>query len=261
MRKLYSGKKAVPHDAPMESAHKTPAMKPSLAGLRGDLQGLADPERAKILLRFFKTGKAQYGEGDVFLGITVPLQRALAKKYCHLALKDIKRLLLSEVHECRLVALLILTIQFKKADEGNRRKIVDFYLSNTGRINNWDLVDLSAERILGDYLISKDKSVLYSLARSQDIWERRIAVMATFAFIKENVFEHTLLIGKMLLHDNHDLIHKAVGWMLREIGKRDLKSEEAFLERHHRSMPRTMLRYAIERFAPDRRRYWMARQD
>ena len=233
-------------------------MKISSGQVRTALQQAADPERAKILSRFFKTGKGQYGEGDVFLGITVPEQRVIAKKYRDLPLKDIEKLLLSETHEHRLVALLILMIQYKKTDDRGRLEIVDFYLCHTGRINNWDLVDLSAEKILGDYLYEKDKAVLYGLAGSQNLWEKRIAIMTTFAFIKKNVFEHTLRIAEMLLNDRHDLIHKAVGWMLREIGKRDLKSEEEFLEKHHRSMPRTMLRYAVERFAPDRKRYWMS---
>ena len=233
-------------------------MKISSGRVRTALQQAADPERAKILSRFFKTGKGQYGEGDVFLGITVPEQRVIAKKYRDLPLKDIEKLLLSETHEHRLVALLILMIQYKKTDDRGRLEIVDFYLRHTGRINNWDLVDLSAEKILGDYLYEKDKAVLYGLAGSQNLWEKRIAIMTTFAFIKKNVFEHTLRIAEMLLNDRHDLIHKAVGWMLREIGKRDLKSEEEFLEKHHRSMPRTMLRYAVERFAPDRKRYWMS---
>ncbi len=233
-------------------------MKISSGQVRIALQQAADPERAKILSRFFKTGKGQYGEGDVFLGITVPEQRVIAKKYRDLPLKDIEKLLLSEPHEHRLVALLILMIQYKKTDDRGRLEIVDFYLCHTGRINNWDLVDLSAEKILGDYLYGKDKAVLYRLAGSQNLWEKRIAIMTTFAFIKKNVFDHTLRIAEMLLNDRHDLIHKAVGWMLREIGKRDLKSEEEFLEKHHRSMPRTMLRYAVERFAPDRKRYWMS---
>jgi 3-methyladenine DNA glycosylase AlkD len=233
-------------------------MKISSGRVRTALQQAADPERAKILSRFFKTGKGQYGEGDVFLGITVPEQRVIAKKYRDLPLKDIEKLLLSETHEHRLVALLILMIQYKKTDDRGRLEIVDFYLRHTGRINNWDLVDLSAEKILGDYLYEKDKAVLYGLAGSQNLWEKRIAIMTTFAFIKKNVFEHTLRIAEKLLSDRHDLIHKAVGWMLREIGKRDLKSEEEFLEKHHRSMPRTMLRYAVERFAPDRKRYWMS---
>ena len=233
-------------------------MKISSGQVRTALQQAADPERAKILSRFFKTGKGQYGEGDVFLGITVPEQRVIAKEYRDLPLKDIENLLLSETHEHRLVALLILMIQYKKTDDRGRLEIADFYLCHTGRINNWDLVDLSAEKILGDYLYGKDKAVLYRLAGSQNLWEKRIAIMTTFAFIRKNVFEHTLRIAEMLLNDRHDLIHKAVGWMLREIGKRDLKSEEEFLEKHHRSMPRTMLRYAVERFAPDRKRYWMS---
>jgi len=246
------------HDA-LGRSEKALPMETSLGQLKAELQSLADPERARILSRFFKTGKGQYGEGDVFLGITVPGQRSVAKRYHALSFKDIEKLLFSKTHEHRLAALLILVIQYKKADDRSRRKIIDFYLSHTGRINNWDLVDLSAEKILGDYLVDKDKAVLYRLAQSRNLWERRMAIIATFAFIKNNAFEDTLRIAEMLLDDHHDLIHKAAGWMLREIGKRDLKSEEEFLQEHHGSMPRTMLRYAIERFGPDRRRYWMSR--
>jgi 3-methyladenine DNA glycosylase AlkD len=246
------------YDTP-RGTEKAPAMETSLGQLKAELQRLADPERARILSGFFKTGKGQYGEGDVFLGITVPAQRSVAKRYYALSLKDVEKLLVSRTHEHRLAALLILVIQYKKADDQSRRQIIDFYLSHTRRINNWDLVDLSAEKILGDYLFEKDKAVLYTLAQSRNLWERRIAIIATFAFIKRNVFEDTLRIAEMLLDDQHDLIHKASGWMLREIGKRDLKSEEEFLKKHHGSMPRTMLRYAIERFGPDRRRYWMSR--
>jgi 3-methyladenine DNA glycosylase AlkD len=236
-----------------------PARGASFRQIKAELQRLADPGRAGILSRFFKTGKGQYGEGDVFLGITVPGQRSVAKRYHTLPLKDVDKLLASSTHEHRLTALLILVIQYKKADEYQRRKIIDFYLSHTGRINNWDLVDLSAEKILGDYLIEKDKSVLYTLAQSRNLWERRIAIIATFAFIKKNLFDDTLRIAEKLLNDDHDLIHKAAGWMLREIGKRDLSAEEGFLKKHHRAMPRTMLRYAIEHFEPQKRRYWMAR--
>lgn len=232
----------------------------TLDNLKSDLQGLADPEKAAILSRFFKTGKGQYGEGDIFLGIVVPNQRALAKKYEGLLLKDIRKLLSSEIHEHRLVALLILVDKFKKADETGREKIVGFYLKNTKHINNWDLVDLSAPNIPGEYLMDKDRTVLYRLARSKNIWERRISVMATFAFIKNRDFEDTLRISELLLKDNHDLIHKAVGWMLREVGKRDVKAEEDFLKEHYRLMPRTMLRYAVERFDETKKRFFLNRR-
>jgi len=225
-----------------------------LTQLKEDMEILADPEKAKILSRFFKTGKGQYGEGDIFLGIVVPKQRAVAKKYAGLPLRDIGRLLASTIHEHRLVALLILVNTYKKADEEDREKIADFYMKHTKHINNWDLVDLSAPNILGEYLSDKERTVLYRLARSKNLWERRIAIMSTLAFIKNNDFRDTMRIAELLLRDSHDLIHKAVGWMLREVGKRDLKTEEDFLERHCRLMPRTMLRYAIERFDEEKRK-------
>ncbi len=231
-----------------------------LTKLKEDMEKLADLEKAKILSRFFKTGKGQYGEGDIFLGIMVPQQRAIARKYEGLPLKDIRKLLSSKIHEHRLVALLILVNTFKKASAINREKIADFYLKQTKNINNWDLVDLSAPNILGEYLLDKDRTVLYRLAGSNNLWERRISVMATFAFIKENDYEDTLRISELLLHDNHDLIHKAVGWMLREIGKRDFKAEENFLQEHYTVMPRTMLRYAVERFDQKKKRLFLKRQ-
>lgn len=224
----------------------------------GELSGAANPEKAEILSRFFKTGKGQYGEGDVFLGITVPVQRRIAKKYSGLELPDLERLLSSKIHEHRLVSLLILVEKFRKGDEALREEIVRFYLDHTGQVNNWDLVDLSAEKILGEYLAGrKDKALLSRLARSGNLWERRIAIMATFAFIKRNRFDETLRVAGILLPDPHDLIHKAVGWMLREVGKRDMEKEESFLRKYHGKMPRTMLRYAVERFDEGRRKYWL----
>ncbi len=228
-----------------------------LSQLQDDLQTLADPEKAKILSRFFKTGKGQYGEGDVFLGIVVPKQRTVAKKYSGLPLRDIGRLLTGEIHEHRLVALIILANAYKNADTEDRERIVDFYLRQARNINNWDLVDLSAPNILGEYLLDKDRTVLYRLAGSKNLWERRIAIMSTFAFIRKNDFKDTLRISELLLNDSHDLIHKAVGWMLREVGKRDLKSEEDFLERHYSLMPRTMLRYAVEKFGAEKRKMFL----
>lgn len=221
------------------------------------METLADPEKAAILSRFFKTGKGQYGEGDIFLGVMVPGQRRIAKKYETLSLKDIRKLLSSKIHEHRLVALIILVNQYKKGDEHDRDKIVDFYLRYSKYINNWDLVDLSAPNIPGEYLLNKDRAVLYRLARSKNLWERRIAIMSTFAFIRKNDFEDALRISALLLHDDHDLIHKAVGWMLREVGKRDFKAEEDFLKEHYRVMPRTMLRYAVERFDQTKKRLFM----
>lgn len=225
--------------------------------IKNDLQECANPEKAKILSGFFKTGKGQYGEGDIFLGITVPEQRRIARKYSALSLRGLRALLSSRIHEHRLVALLILTEQYRKGDNGNKKEIFDFYLGKTRHINNWDLVDLSAPNILGDHLLDKDRSVLCQLAESESLWERRMAIMATFAFIKRNDFEDTLRVSTLLLHDTHDLIHKAVGWMLREIGKRDRKTEEEFLRKHCREMPRTMLRYAIERFDEEKRNAYL----
>lgn len=228
--------------------------------LKTDLKALANPEKAKILSGFFKTGKGEYGEGDIFLGVMVPEQRRVAGKYRDLPLSDVEKLLNSKVHEHRLVALLILVSRFGKGDEEGKKEIVDFYLSHKKRINNWDLVDLSAPKILGEYLLEKDKTVLYRLARSEGLWERRIAVMSTFAFIARGRFDDALAIAELLVGDGQDLIHKAVGWMLREIGKRDVKTEEVFLEKHAAVMPRTMLRYAVERFEEKRRKRWMTRQ-
>lgn len=220
----------------------------SLEELRQTIKKSANPAQAKILSRFFKTGKGEYGEGDEFLGIKVPISRSIAKQFKDLALTEIQELLNSPIHEERLIALFILIEHFKKADEHTKKIIFNFYLRNTKRVNNWDLVDISAERIIGVYLLDKDKSMLFKLARSKKLWERRIAIMSTFHFIKNGNYETTLAIVDMLLKDEHDLIHKAVGWMLREIGNRNLKVEETYLEKHYKIMPRTMLRYAIEKF-------------
>jgi len=224
-----------------------------LEQLKKELEDLADIEQAKNLQRFFKTGKGQYGEGDVFLGIKVPIQRGVASKY-NLSFEDIQKLLDSEIHEERLVGLLIL-IRNKNKEGGFR-----FYLKNTKRINNWDLVDLSAPNIVGDFLLEKSKEVLYELARSENLWEKRIAIISCFAFIKNNQFDDALAIAEILLNDSHDLIHKAVGWMLREIGKRDLEVEEGFLKKNYDSIPRTTLRYAIERFEEEKRRKYLKRK-
>lgn len=228
--------------------------------VKKELQKLSNPKQAKILQRFFKTGKGEYGEGDVFLGIKVGPKRTMAKKYATvLSISETEKLLHSKIHEYRLVALLILMEKYKKADDAGKKKIFDFYLANTKHINNWDLVDLSAANIVGDYLmgISSRRNILYKLAKSKDLWERRISIISTHAFIKNNSFEDTLKISEMLLHDKHDLIHKAVGWMLREVGKRDQPAEEKFLKRHYKTMPRTMLRYAIERFNDKKRKFYM----
>lgn len=220
----------------------------SLEELRQTIKKSANPAQAKILSRFFKTGRGEYGEGDEFLGIKVPISRSIAKQFKDLTLTEIQELLNSPIHEERLIALFILIEHFKKADEHTKKIIFNFYLRNTKRVNNWDLVDISAERIIGVYLLDKDNNVLFKLARSKNLWEKRIAIMSTFHFIKNGNYETTLAIADMLLKDEHDLIHKAVGWMLREIGNRNLKVEETYLEKHYKIMPRTMLRYAIEKF-------------
>jgi 3-methyladenine DNA glycosylase AlkD len=227
----------------------------TLADARAELARLADPAKANVLQRFFKTGKSQYGEGDVFMGVTVPRSRQVATKYAGITLEDVKGLLYSKIHEERLVALLILVRKSKADLEGVAR----FYINNISQVNNWDLVDLSAPRILGPYLEGRDRSILYRLAASDKLWERRIAIIATQHFIRKDDFADTLKISEMLLADGHDLMHKAVGWMLREVGKRDLAVEEAFLQRHWKNMPRTALRYAIERFPEEKRRAYMAR--
>lgn len=230
-------------------------------GLRAELRGKADPKKAKLLGRFFKTGKGEYGEGDVFLGgISVPEQRKIAKKYRDLDLSEIQKLLESRYHEERCTALMILTGQFNKGNNWLKNEIYRFYLRNTKHVSNWDLVDTSADKIVGAYLEDKDKSVLYKLARSRNLWERRVAVMATFYYIKLGKAEETLKIARILLSDKEDLIHKAVGWMLREIGKRcGEEAEEKFLREYYRTMPRTMLRYAIERFPEEKRRKYLFR--
>ena len=221
------------------------------------LRRLGNKERAEVSRRYFKTGPGEYGEGDIFLGIPVPELRKLAKTYRHLTLKDTTKLLQSPIHEERLLALLILIHIFPAGDESIKREIFDLYLNNTRYINNWDLVDTSAQYIAGAFLFHKDKKVLYRLAKSEDLWERRIAIMSTFHFIRQNAFSETLKIAEILIADREDLIHKAVGWMLREVGKRNLKIEEQFLKLYYKKMPRTMLRYAIEKFPKARRRRYL----
>jgi 3-methyladenine DNA glycosylase AlkD len=220
------------------------------------LIALGNKAQAAISQRFFKTGPGEYGEGDIFLGIKVPVLRKLAKEYFDLPLTEVKPILGSKYHEIRLLSLFILVDQFSKGDQKKKKRIYELYLKNTGFINNWDLVDSSAHHIVGPYLIDKSKALLAELAQSDLLWERRIAIMSTFHYIKNDKFSDTLRIAEMLLSDKEDLIHKAVGWMLREIGKRHLPSEETFLKKHYHNMPRTMLRYAIEKFPkPKRQRY------
>jgi 3-methyladenine DNA glycosylase AlkD len=227
------------------------------ADVKRELRKHADAEKAQLLARFFKTGKGEYGEGDIFLGIVVPHQRAVAKRFKELPLGEVRTLLRSPVHEYRLTALLILTYQFPHADEEGKRRIYEFYLQSTRYVNNWDLIDLSAPNIVGAYLRDKPRLVLRRLARSTSLWERRIAVLATFVFIKQGDVTEAFRIAELLLSDKHDLIHKAVGWMLREIGKRDEKALQDFLRRHAAQMPRTMLRYAVERFPEQQRRHYL----
>jgi 3-methyladenine DNA glycosylase AlkD len=230
----------------------------SLKQIQKDLQRLKNKEKAKILQGFFKTGKGQYGEGDIFLGIIVPLQRKTASNYKDLTLQDIQKLLKSKIHEYRLTALFILIHQYNKADEKKKKKIFNLYLENTNNINNWDLIDLSAPNIVGNYLLDKDRNILYKLANSNSLWEKRISILSTFEFIKNNEYKDTLKISRILLNDNHDLIHKSVGWMLREVGKRvSQQKEEEFLKKHYKNMPRTMLRYAIERFEETKRQSYL----
>jgi len=226
-----------------------------LSELRKELKENADPEQAKNLQRFFKTGKGEYGEGDIFLGIKVPVQRKICKDFTEIDLDEIQELLNSDIHEERMCALFILVSKYKKAE--NKKQIFEFYMKNYNNINNWDLVDLSAPNIPGNYLLDKPKNILYEFANSDNLWKKRIAILSTFAFIKEKKFDDSLKIAELLLNDKHDLIHKAVGWMLREIGKRDKQVEEIFLNKHVSKMPRTMLRYAIEKFPESERKAYL----
>ena len=230
--------------------------------IKDELFSLSDSQKKEFLPRFFKTGKGQYGEGDLFIGVTVPLQRTLVKKYKSLEFAELKKLFKDDYHECRLTALLFVVNMYQKSKDQDRKKqIYEFYMSSLERINNWDLVDLSAPQIVGDYLFDKDRAVLYNLVVDENLWIQRIAILSTFAFIKKSDFSDTLAISKILLHHSHDLIHKAVGWMLREVGNRNLSTELSFLDsldddsQHplYSIMPRTMLRYAIEKFPEDLR--------
>jgi 3-methyladenine DNA glycosylase AlkD len=224
-----------------------------------------NPTQAKLLQGFFKTGIGQYGEGDIFLGIKVPVQRIIAKEFSHIGMEEVQVLLNSKIHEKRMIALFILIMQYKQAGKeknfDKRKEIFYFYLKNYNNINNWDLVDLSAPNIVGDFLLDKkaERKILYDFANSDNLWKKRIAILASFTFIREREFEDSLKISEMLSKDKHDLIHKAVGWMLREIGKRDLEVEEKFLNEdlRYKNMPRTMLRYAIEKFEEGKRKKYL----
>ncbi|MCC7196816.1 DNA alkylation repair protein [Candidatus Peregrinibacteria bacterium] len=224
------------------------------------LMKIADKNKGEFLARFFKTGKGQYSEGDVFLGITVPAQRKVVAEFRALPLDEVGVLLASKYHEFRLTALLILVWQYEKCEDVQlKKRIVDFYLKNRKFVNNWDLVDSSARQVLGDWLLDKDRAILYKFAVSKDLWERRISIIATHRFIMEKDFADTLKICEILMGDRHDLIHKATGWMLREIGKRDPKPLRGFLDKHSKKMPRTMLRYAIEHLTPTLKKKYMSR--
>ncbi|MEJ2610832.1 MAG: DNA alkylation repair protein [Candidatus Thiodiazotropha sp.] len=225
--------------------------------LHKKLQNLADAGIAMHSQRFFKTGKGEYGEGDRFLGIRVPILRQQAKHFQEMPLKEVTNALKSIYHEERLCALLLLVRKFERENERERERIYKLYLNQTRYINNWDLVDSSAHHIVGGYLFERDREPLYRLVASSSLWERRIAIIATFHFIKKDQFQDTVKLSKLLLTDRHDLIHKAVGWMLREVGNRDRKSEEMFLNRYYKKMPRTMLRYAIEKFPEPLRKSYL----
>ena len=229
-----------------------------LKKLDQELKKLAQPKKAEASQRFFKTSKGEYGEGDLFLGVTVPELRKLAKKAKDtFSFNDLQTLLESKFHEKRLLGLITLVLQYEKAERKEQKRFYDFYLRNFKYINNWDLVDTSAPKILGPYLFEKDKKILHQWAKSKNLWKRRIAILTTFYFIRQDHFKETLEISKILLQDPEDLMHKAVGWMLREVGNRDLQEEEKFLKKHYKKMPRTMLRYAIEKFPEKRRKAYL----
>ena len=252
-----SGAKRAP-SRPTAPKAKAANPSPTLAALRADLHELADPEGGEHSQRFFKTGPGQYGEGDKFLGLTVPEMRGLARKYRDIDDAATLELLASSWHEERLVALILLVEGYGRGDEARRKRIHRAYLANTRHINNWDLVDASAGQIVGAHLEARDIALLKRLARSKDLWERRIAIVSTFHFIKQDELRPTLKIAELLLRDSHDLIHKAVGWMLREVGKRDRRVLDGFLKKHYQRMPRTMLRYAIERHPERIRKQYLA---
>lgn len=222
-----------------------------------ELNSFSTEEKKEHLPKFFKSGKGQYGEGDKFLGVVVPDTRRIAKQYKDASFEEIAGLIRNEYHECRLCALLILVEKFKKSDENGRKQIVDFYLNHTKFINNWDLVDLSCKDILGEYLADKERSLLYILAESELLWEQRIAVVSTFAFIRRKDLNDIFLLSEKLMSHRHDLMHKAIGWMLREAGKRDRNALIDFLDKNYKTMPRTMLRYSIEKLTLEERAFYM----
>ena len=224
-----------------------------------ELQSLSNAEKREIFPKFFKAGKGQYGEGDRFLGVTVPNIRTIAKRHKEISLEEIRELLESEWHEVRLCALIIMVETSKKKDETLRQKLFDLYLSQTNHINNWDLVDLSCHHIVGEYLLDKSRDILYQLAQNRLLWDNRIAIVSTYAFIRKGQLEDTYALSELMMHHPHDLMHKAIGWMLREAGKRDSDRLYDYIMSHRADMPRTMLRYAIEKFSPKERAILMKR--
>ena len=227
--------------------------------ITSEFQALSNAEKREIFPKFFKAGKGEYGEGDRFLGVTVPNIRAIAKQYKNISLNEIRELMQSEWHEVRLCALLIMVEKSKKKDEALRQQLFDLYLSQTDRINNWDLVDLSCRFIVGEYLLDKSRDILYQLAQSPLLWDNRIAIVSTYAFIRKGQLEDTYALSDLMMHHPHDLMHKAIGWMLREAGKRDSDRLYDYVMSHRADMPRTMLRYAIEKFSPAERSILMKR--
>lgn len=225
--------------------------------IKSEMKKLANTEIAEHSQKFFKTGKGEYAEGDIFIGIRVPVIRQLAKKYREITLDEMETILQSPIHEQRMLALIFLVNRYQKGNDVEQKNIYNICLKNLGFINNWDLVDISIPHIVGAYLFDKDRKILFKMAKSKNLWQRRIAIMATFHFIRNNDFSHALTIAEMLLNDREDLLHKAAGWMLREVGNRNLAEEEVFLKRHYKSMPRTMLRYAIEKFPEDKRKKYL----
>lgn len=231
----------------------------NLKQARAAIKRLANPARAKLLQGFFKTGPGEYAEGDVFLGLTVPQVRVLAKDYRELTLDDLAVLLESKFHDERLLSLIVLVNQFERADDDGQKAIYDFYLENRAGINNWDLVDTSAPRIVGGYLENRPRAMLHKLAKSKSLWDRRIAIVATWWLIRARDFDDCLQLCETLINDQHDLIHKACGWMLREVGKKDIATLKRFLALYKDKLPRTALRYAIERFSPEERKAYLSK--
>jgi len=229
----------------------------AIQAIHRQMRDLANAKQADVARRFFKTGPGEYGEGDQFLGIRVPAIRKVAAEHRDVPLPDVSALLASQWHEERLLALFIMVRQYARGDQPHRERLFRLYLRQTKHVNNWDLVDSSAEHIVGPHLLPKERVLLTRLAQSRSVWERRIAVLSTFHYIKRGEFADALRIARVLLEDEHDLIHKAVGWMLREIGDRDRGVEEAFLQQYVQGMPRTMLRYAIEKFPEGLRRSYL----